>query len=584
MPPRRICAAAEHYDADNTDAMPLTGFQGAEMHPAVFEDQLKRCFHVTFTPKQLGAVVSIFDASGDGFVDGAEFLRTFFQLGFDQRRRTRHLEEVRASDYRDRERRAAERRSATRRAKTACGVAPYDFGDLSEAVDKIIESSVKYDKRSIGPGGLQGFEGSDMTPTVFREQLKRAFNVRLNPRELGAAVDFFDQDGSGTINCPEFLSTFFDIGTDARHILLHGGDDRDARYVEYKKQLLGDRELAKTKAALVSAGLPLDQAHYDALLTASRARAKTARGPASCESSLATSSAASPGRARTAGHLKRPPPGGLTRNTADLVARRLEGGDSLLPLHGVLDLSAPARDDAVVAKPAGSDPVSTLDALETTTLDGDADRTFAASLAAEVATRPFLRQLWLTNCPELPALPPGLCGSLPNLTVLGLANVRLRRLPDDLGLLRSLERLHADGNALDALPASLDGLTALRELTLARNAFFDVPVGALPKRLRTLSLADNALDVRVEDLRPLTRKLKLLVALDLRGNDADEPVVVRAFLENNLPNVHLELDDAPEPPKAPPSRAGARLAVRTAVDDELYAMLKNRARKRALAK
>ena len=118
---RRICAAAEHYDADNTDAMPLTGFQGAEMHPAVFEDQLKRCFHVTFTPKQLGAVVSIFDASGDGFVDGAEFLRTFFQLGFDQRRRTRHLEEVRASNYRDRERRAAERRSATRRAKTACG-------------------------------------------------------------------------------------------------------------------------------------------------------------------------------------------------------------------------------------------------------------------------------------------------------------------------------------------------------------------------------------------------------------------------------------------------------------------------------
>ena len=81
--------------------------------------------------------------------------------------------------------------------------------------------------------------------------------------------------------------------------------------------------------------------------------------------------------------------------------------------------------------------------------------------------------------------------------MLGLANVRLRRLPDDVGSLRSLERLHADGNALDALPASLDGLTALRELTLARNAFFDVPVGALPKRLRALSLADNALDVRV---------------------------------------------------------------------------------------
>ncbi|KAH8043222.1 hypothetical protein JL721_13179 [Aureococcus anophagefferens] len=528
---RRICAAAEHYDADNTDAMPLTGFQGAEMHPAVFEDQLKRCFHVTFTPKQLGAVVSIF-----------------------ARRRRRRRRGVFTDLLPARLRPAAPRHLEE--------VAPYDFGDLSEAVDKIIESSVKYDKRSIGPGGLQGFEGSDMTPTVFREQLKRAFNVRLNPRELGAAVDFFDQDGSGTINCPEFLSTFFDIGTDARHILchilLHGGDDRDARYVEYKKQLLGDRELAKTKAAL------------------------TARGPASSESSLATSSAASPGRARTAGHLKRPPPGGLTRNTADLVARRLEGGDSLLPLHGVLDLSAPARDDAVVAKPAGSDPVSTLDALETTTLDGDADRTFAASLAAEVATRPFLRQLWLTNCPELPALPPNLCGSLPNLTVLGLANVRLRRLPDDLGLLRSLERLHADGNALDALPASLDGLVALRELTLARNAFFDVPVGALPRRLRALSLADNALDVRVEDLRPLTRKLKLLVALDLRATTPTSPSSC-APSSGTTPERAPRARRRAEPPGRRRAR-GARLAVRTAVDDELYAMLKNRARKRAEAK
>ena len=106
---RKICGAAEHYDADNTDAMPLTGFQGAEMHPAVFADQLKRCFHVSFSPKELGAVVSIFDSSGDGFVDGAEFLRTFFQLGFDQRRRTRHLAELRAAKVAERERAVMDR-------------------------------------------------------------------------------------------------------------------------------------------------------------------------------------------------------------------------------------------------------------------------------------------------------------------------------------------------------------------------------------------------------------------------------------------------------------------------------------------
>ena len=59
------------------------------MHPVVFRDQLKRTFGLSFSRQELGALVHVFDSSGDGTVSGSEFLRTFFQLGFEQRTKER---------------------------------------------------------------------------------------------------------------------------------------------------------------------------------------------------------------------------------------------------------------------------------------------------------------------------------------------------------------------------------------------------------------------------------------------------------------------------------------------------------------
>ena len=65
--------------------------------------------------------------------------------------------------------------------------------DLESAMAKVTEAAVKYDKNSSSSMSLDAFEGSAMPPHVFKEQLKRVFNLKLTPQELGALMKYFDK-------------------------------------------------------------------------------------------------------------------------------------------------------------------------------------------------------------------------------------------------------------------------------------------------------------------------------------------------------------------------------------------------------
>ena len=54
--------------------------------------------------------------------------------------------------------------------------------------------------------------GDEMSPTIFREQLRRNFNLMLSPAELFALFDDFDLDSSGKVDGTEFLVQFFRVG------------------------------------------------------------------------------------------------------------------------------------------------------------------------------------------------------------------------------------------------------------------------------------------------------------------------------------------------------------------------------------
>lgn len=47
--------------------------------------------------------------------------------------------------------------------------------------------------------------------------LIKVFGLKLSPGELGAMMQEFDRDGDGTVNCSEFLLTFFRIGFESRN-------------------------------------------------------------------------------------------------------------------------------------------------------------------------------------------------------------------------------------------------------------------------------------------------------------------------------------------------------------------------------
>jgi Ca2+-binding EF-hand superfamily protein len=63
---------------------------------------------------------------------------------------------------------------------------------------------------------LQGFGSQALTPTEFREQLRRSFRVNLTNAELGAIIRLFDKDGDEMVDSVEFLNEFFKLGKQER--------------------------------------------------------------------------------------------------------------------------------------------------------------------------------------------------------------------------------------------------------------------------------------------------------------------------------------------------------------------------------
>ena len=73
---------------------------------------------------------------------------------------------------------------------------------------------------------LRAFVG-EMSPTEFKEQLRRCFDINCNDRELGALMDRFDHDASGTIEGGEFLVEFLRLAKEG-----HCAENRDREATE----------------------------------------------------------------------------------------------------------------------------------------------------------------------------------------------------------------------------------------------------------------------------------------------------------------------------------------------------------------
>lgn len=95
-----------------------------------------------------------------------------------------------------------------------------------------------------------------------------------------------------------------------------------------------------------------------------------------------------------------------------------------------------------------------------------------------------------------------------NLATLDISNCGLQRLPDFLNELSGLIRLCAKNNGFtnDALPKSLEGLSALRELNLSGNRLTEFPEQAFDlANLRYLYLGGNLINQISKDVWKIHR-------------------------------------------------------------------------------
>lgn len=237
---QKLKDAAYRFDKNIPGCPSLGAFATASITAFDFREQLKRLFNLRLKPRELGALLTYFNADEQGNVACNVFLMQFLKMGYDERQERVVRDRLREQEVA--ERRAEEDAQKAKRAedKLVVRVKAYSEDDFSSAMAKLTEAAFLYDRSNPGAMGLQGFQGISMTPTVFREQIKRVFGLMVTRGELGALVSFFDKNETGVVSCKEFIDKFLRMGMLER--------DKVSRMGRNEQKLKEDKELAKQRA------------------------------------------------------------------------------------------------------------------------------------------------------------------------------------------------------------------------------------------------------------------------------------------------------------------------------------------------
>lgn len=189
----------------------LAGFDSVCLDATQFREQLRQNMNVILTDEELGALVYLFDKNGDGFIDTVEFKNEFFRLGKQDRDKFNY--------HKAQEKEKHRRRLAKMEAKQKAYLERFSRSNVAEswteaqqanAIQKIAHVAFSYDSFK---GGLEGFaNATHISPSEFKEIMRRKFEVYLTPEETGALADMFDRNDIGMIDTSEFVYQFFKIG------------------------------------------------------------------------------------------------------------------------------------------------------------------------------------------------------------------------------------------------------------------------------------------------------------------------------------------------------------------------------------
>lgn len=203
------------------DGVFLNAFKTCSLSYFDFRTMLKRVLFLDFKDDEFGEVCKIFDANGDNFIDGEEFLIGFTLLATAWRdkitRKYREIDRKYLSEMKEKE----EREIAIQEAKVEqAAIFEYTAEEKESALSKIKIASRKYMKSHPSAVGLDGFDVKFVKPGEFRELLKRTFNLHTTRTELGALIRHFNADNPDPDNllveCGSFIIQFMRMGQDQR--------------------------------------------------------------------------------------------------------------------------------------------------------------------------------------------------------------------------------------------------------------------------------------------------------------------------------------------------------------------------------
>ena len=204
---QKLVTAAAKFEKSAVGAPSLTAFDAHTMQPHIFKEQLRSCFGIKVSLQELSAILHYF--GHDDYLECKDFVIRFVKMGLDER--SKMMIKWRIEDKARREKALADEQAALER-NGLRGEVKIDFNfkeeDFNSALEKLINMAYSFDSRNAGPGFKKILEVNFLRPGEFKETLKRVFNVKVNPSELGVLVSYFDLSMSGVVSTSAFMSSF----------------------------------------------------------------------------------------------------------------------------------------------------------------------------------------------------------------------------------------------------------------------------------------------------------------------------------------------------------------------------------------
>lgn len=206
---RTMATVAANYDSSRDGLGPgLSVFEG-RLDPLQFREQLRRTLHLTLSPQEFSALFDEADRDRSGTIGGAEFKFEFL--------RSRRAGVLKAQqELKEAHRRVSQRKKRLeKRSLKQFGEIPtwdvdwaFSEEDEQRALDKVGRCAAHFDPQDYrNQNSINAFK-AQLDATGFADQLVRAFDIRLTPKELGALMTVADRNDNGTVEGEEFWIIF----------------------------------------------------------------------------------------------------------------------------------------------------------------------------------------------------------------------------------------------------------------------------------------------------------------------------------------------------------------------------------------